>query len=40
MSKEEPLIYKDLGEPSKPDKLSRQQINQCMMDIEDIHPLK
>ena len=35
----------DDGKPKKeewvePDVLSRQQINQCWMDIDDIHPLR
>lgn len=43
---QEPLLNGEAdGRPSKPKKwaepdvLSRQQINQCRMDIEDMHPL-
>lgn len=28
------------GETEKPDVLTRQQINQCLMDVEDIHPMR
>jgi len=42
---QEPLLY-DGGEemeaakaPADDGTLTRQQINQCMMDIEDMHPL-
>jgi len=34
----DPLIEKK--EREKPDPLTRQQVNQCLMDIEDMHPLK
>ena len=40
---QEPLLleggtdFKDYGDD--PDVLTRQQINQCIMDIDDIHPL-
>ena len=27
-------------EVEKPDPLTRQQVNQCMMDIEDLHPMR
>ena len=35
MSENQPLIAYE-----EPDVLSRQQINQCLMDIDDLHPLR
>jgi hypothetical protein len=35
----EPLLDKE-SMMEKPDKLSRHQVNQCIMEIEDNHPLR
>jgi len=36
----EPLIDKEVSVMEKPDALTRHQVNQCIMEIEDNHPLR
>ena len=33
-------VVSPLVEHEAPDVLTRQQINQCLMDIDDLHPLR